>query len=1132
MRFCFNRLIHSISYSILRVLNKKVFLLSFLLSQFVYAQSADDTFRFIKPEFKLPEYSISDIVEDYKGFMWFATHEGLCRYDGIDMVVYANDVNDSTSISNTIVNSIYEGRDSVLWVGTQTGLNVFNRERNNFITLLPDSVKKHARVNVIMDIAEDIENNIWLATRGGVVVWLRKEKRFFRFQCFDKKKLLAGANKFRSVAIDKDGNVLAGNVNGDVLSLDLSTGVCQQLKFDNGKSKRKELGEIRTLFISSDEAVWVGTIKTGLLKINKIENGHVWYKQFTNNISVKNSRSLNSVLSICELDSNRLLIGTENFGLNLLDRRTDRFTVYTANGKDPNSLSGNSIWSMYKRSSGDIWFGIFDKGINILFNQSLKINDVKHDIYNPNSLSFGAVTSFAEDDKGNMWVSFNGSGLDYWDRKKNIFYHLNYNDNKPGRMLGNAPTCLLRLNTGEIWAGFYNSGISVVSGIDEKQRGIIIRERLSSVKIIDIAGDNEGRIYIATMGGGLNIYNTKTDEIEIFRRGRSKGIRSNYINDVYFDSKGNLWIGFVDNGVDKMYRDSTGRVVFVNYEFDINNENSISSNRIFSINEDKDGNIWIGTGHGLNKLDVITGKVKRYLNGVDMMSNVMVGVIPDEKGRVWLSTYDGLKMFDSQKEEFFSYSEKNRLSSQRFSKRGSYYKSSNGELFFGGNDGFISFYPDSIRKNNEKLRLYFTNLLLFNEPAGINTSNTPLEKCIMEAEKIVLNPNQSVFTLKYVALNFKNPDNVQYAYYLDGFEDKWNYVGNKREATYTNLNPGSYTFKLKCANDVGHWSEEPISIQIEVLPPWWKTKIFYFLSITLIFLLFQLYLRFRIRAVDEKKRQLGKEVKERTKELEEKTEELLGYQSGLEKLVKERTIELEKAKEKAEESDRLKSAFLANMSHEIRTPMNAIVGFSQLLKLENVDVETMGMFISQISSNTDSLLTLIDDILDLSRIESGQVTIVNKEFDLNDLLEEVMADISVSTKNDKTELRLTNTAEKRNLKLNSDRTRIKQILSNMLNNACKFTEEGYVDLRFAIEDSKIKFSVQDTGLGIPEDKLNEIFDRFRVVDKRNDKLYGGTGLGLAISHKLAHMLGGDILVSSVINEGSIFILVLPDDIIA
>jgi len=385
-------------------------------------------------------------------------------------------------------------------------------------------------------------------------------------------------------------------------------------------------------------------------------------------------------------------------------------------------------------------------------------------------------------------------------------------------------------------------------------------------------------------------------------------------------------------------------------------------------------------------------------------------------------------------------------------------------------------------------------------------------------------------------------------------------------ATYTNLNPRKYTFKVKCTNGEGIWNEDATTLEIEVLPPWWATWWFRVMVIVAVLLVLYTLYYLKMRSIKMQRRILEETVKSRTielnetnasleekneeivqqkeelqvtaetlkktnRELEQNTTELFLHKNKLEELVKIRTAELEKSKRKAEESDRLKSAFLANMSHEIRTPMNAIVGFSQLLNLPDVNESDKRKYLKQISTNTDSLLVLIEDILDLSRIESNHISIIKEKFFVNTLLDEVFSSISISYKNNSVKLRLANKEAERNVMIDSDRDRIKQVLMNLFTNACKFTEKGSVNLGFEIKDGVLLFYVRDTGIGILEEHLETIFDRFRKVADNKTKLFRGTGLGLAISKKIANLLGGDLHVQSEFGKGSIFTFSLPESVL-
>ncbi len=912
--------------------------------------------------------------------------------------------------------------------------------------------------------------------------------------------------------------------------------------------------------------IWVSSTKTGLLRIDKIEDTHVWYKHFLHNPDNTYGLTSNNILSLCVYNEDFLLIGTENSYLNILDINTSKFSYFSDKNENKYGIPQNSFWTIYKNKCDSYWIGTFSKGIYVVDNKPLSFRSYYHNGCNLKSLPDFPVTSFVEDNSGNMWIGMDGGGLNYWNRAENKFYPAENKIKFRANDMSKATLCLYKTDKSEIWAGFYKGGIIIIDNKNNVKH-LTVDDGLSSNSISSIVENKKGIIFIGTYGRGVNFYNPKTRKIITHSSSDNiHDLSSGDINVLYVDNKDRLLIGYRNKGFKIVEFESIHKFKVRHYESNYNGENSLSSNNIFAFAEDTSGNIWIATSDGLNKFSNSSNKFIVFRPENNVLSNTIVGLISDNKGKLWLSTYNGIWSFDIKSEKFRQYTKADGIEKMRFNKRTSFYKNSDGEIYFGANGSYTSFYPDSIKLDTSENKLYITNFLLFNKPVKIGAENSPLQKQISETKKIILTYDQSVFTLEYVAINYKSPEKVNYAYKLENFEENWNYVGKKRSATYTNLNPGKYFFKLKSTNAAGDWCEQTTVLEIEILPPFWKSIWFYLSTVFLFLLIFYIFYTEKTRRITIQNQLLEQKVKNRTqqlkevntrleekneeifeqkeelhaqsetlaksnRELEQKTNELLLHQNKLEELVKIRTAELEKAKLKAENADRLKSAFLANMSHEIRTPMNAVVGFSQLLSVQNLDDKTKDSYIRQIQSNTDTLLLLIDDILDLSKIESEQISIQKTVFELSKLLQEVFADNKVVHENNKVELRLNKLENAKDIRINSDRKRIKQILMNLFNNARKFTESGFVELGFEREDNYLKFYIKDTGIGISKDELDEIFIRFkRIVDKRG-KLFRGTGLGLSIAQKLARLLGGKIIVDSELDKGSVFMLILPEDII-
>ena len=1117
---------------------------------------------------QLSGYSVSCFTQDYKGFMWIGTTNGLNKFDGNTSIYYTHTSNNN-SISNNTITTLYESKDSTLWIGTRYGLNVYNREKDSFINYYyKDTKQQSLNTPSINDITEDKTGNIIIATDRGLCIIDKKQKKIVPIKYKNKIETLKKLNLlvFNKVYTLKNGNIWGITDAGIVYEYNPLKKTIRHLSFKDKKGGIFNIGYTTDICETSDGKIWISGGIKGLIRVDSVYKGSIMYRRFTHDPRNINSLSTNNLISLQVYNKTQILIGTENNVLNLFDPKTEKFYRFNNPNDEQYNIPANSFWDIYKDKNNRYWIGTFSDGIYIIDNKPTSFNSFYHTSCNKEGLPDYPVTSFMEDDKGNLWVGTDGGGLVYWDKSLNKFYPfekiIKNNDVKPQ---SNAVLCLYKTKRGEIWAGFYRGGIVI---IDNKNhiRQLSKNDGLSTNSISAITEDEKGTIYIGTFSSGLNIYYPKTRKIRIFKpsTNNKNSPKKGNINLLYFDHKKRLYIAYENLGFDMVTFNDPEHPVFKHFETSQNSK-GISSNKVFTITEDHFGNIWIGTATGLNKFNPETGQFELYKPENNILSNTILGLVKDNKAKLWMSTYNGIWFFDLKTAKFKQYTEVDGIKEMRFNKRASYYKNDKGKIFFGAKGCFTTFFPDSIKNDRTQYKLYLTNFLLFNKPVKIGGKDSPLKKQISETSKITLNYDQSVFTIEYTALNYLTPEKVNYAYMLENFETDWNYVGKKRTATYTNLNPGIYKFKVKCTDASGNWSNKIKTINIEILPPFWQTNIFYTLIAFLILSGFYLFHQTKTKRIRAQKAILEKTVKDRTKELkeintrleekneeifeqkeelhaqsesleqsnkelEEKTKELLFHKNKLEELVKQRTSELEKAKHKAEESDRLKSAFLANMSHEIRTPMNAIVGFTQLLN-DDIDSEIKNKYIKQIQASTDSLLMLIDDILDLSKIESGQLKIEINSFDVNQLIEEIFTDSLVINKNKNIELRLKNKIKSKKLRLNSDKKRIKQILMNLMSNALKFTEKGYVELGFEYDDKFLKFYVKDTGIGISQDMQKAVFERFKRISDHKNRLYRGTGLGLSITKKLALLLGGDIIVHSTLNKGSNFILILPKSII-
>ncbi len=580
------------------------------------------------------------------------------------------------------------------------------------------------------------------------------------------------------------------------------------------------------------------------------------------------------------------------------------------------------------------------------------------------------------------------------------------------------------------------------------------------------------------------------------------------------------------------------------------------------------GIYWIGTAAGLNKFDEYNKTFIHFGTKDGFPNNTIYSIIPDNDKKFWLSTDNGLCRFDPHNNKTINYFESDGLISNEFNSN-SFFKGKSGKMYFGSSKGLISFNPEAIIDNPYPAKAVITAIKILNKylnPGDIINNRQILNKEVSHTREIELTHKEYAFTIEFSALHFAAPEKIIYHYKLDHFDKDWIATDpGHRWATYSNLPAGIYYFRVKATNNSGKCcADKDIAwLQITVIPPFWKSTWFRVLIILLIALGSYLVYLYRIRRLENRELVLEALVKDRTKQieetntsLEEKQEEIIiqkesleevnkllkeqqtrilqqnieldSHRHHLEQMVEERTKELEEAIKKAEESDKLKTAFLANMSHEIRTPMNAIVGFSNLLSQSGFPPVQHEEFIELIKKNSSSLLVLIDDILDLSKIQSNQLILSYKVINLSSFLSDLFQSFNIMALPRGNELKLELASIGQNFDIETDPVRLRQIFSNLIGNAIKFTEKGKVE--FGIEsfsNKELKFFVKDTGIGIPKEWHDLVFERFYKIEHPAGQYFSGVGLGLAISKSLINLLGGSIWFESDTNEGAEFHFTVP-----
>ena len=1054
-----------------------------LLTSQVFAQTPNIRFTPLSLEDGLSQNTVTAIVQDPAGFMWFGTQDGLNRYDGYQFVHLKHDPRDPATLRNDSIFALHLDPNGDLWVGTEGGgLSRWDATAESFVHYTQENGAPagfgRERVRVI---TRDKNGLLWLGLHeSGLYRFDETTAQWKHFLADSDDVTSLSDNRVRAIFEDRTGRLWIGTLGG--LNLyDRTSGTFTRFQADPQDPGSLSDNQVRSIYEDSQRRLWIGTLGGGL---NRFDRSAGTFEHFMHDENDPSSLSENRVRTILEDDEGRLWVGTDH-GINLL-REDGSFARYGHDPKDPTSLSSHRVMSLFQDRASMLWVGTQGGGLDRWHPLDWSFGHYKG---GAQGLSNNVVHAFAEDPDGLLYVGTLGGGLNLLDRSQGTTRVLRHDPQDSFSLSDDRVTALLLDRQQALWVGTLAGGLNRMQPGTDRFEHFRADEAtpgsLPSDVVMTIFEDRQGVIWVGTYGGGLSRFDRSTRSFMNYRNvaGNPFTLSGNQVSAIAEDPSGALWVGTLGDGLNFFDRDADQ---FRRFMHDPTRDSSLSSDEILSLHLDPSGVLWIGTqGGGLNRLERLEAEVetttfKRYSEHDGLPNDVVYGILPDLEGGLWLSTIRGLARFDPDHETVESFDATDGLQADEFN-LGAYYRSQSGELFFGGVNGFNAFFPDRIQRNTAIPALALTSFLKLNQPAVIDN---PLN----QLEQLNLSYRDYVVSFEFAALDFRSPRHNRYAYKLEGLDEHWIELGNRNQITFTNLAPGPYTLRVRGANSDGIWNEAGISLPISVsAPPWrqWWAFALYALVLALVVLKFVSIQR----------------AKERTRQT------------------------LSQAAETAQAANEAKSEFLANMSHEIRTPMNGILGMATLLKDTSLTTRQSEQ-IDIIRKSGDSLLDIINQILDFSKIESRQVEVENEAFDLRGCIEDILdllAPIATQKGLDLGYWLEAGTPEM----IVGDRLRTRQALINLVSNGIKFTDDGEVMVSVSASGransmQEIHIVVEDSGLGIPADRLDRLFKPFSQVDTSSSRRFEGTGLGLAISKRLAELMGGKMWVESTEGEGSSF----------
>jgi len=1033
-------------------------------------------FEHLSVEQGMAQETVTAITQDQQGYMWFGSQNGLSRFDGYRVTVYKNIPSDPRSLADNWVQALHVDEKNRLWIGTRAGLQRFDPDSEKFTRFLPDeSTTSGNGKRQVQAIIGGEQDELWLATNDGLQHFDSKSGRFDIFRHDDADAGSLNNDHVTALARDKYGNLWVG-MKGGVDRLAVSTNHFEHFRLDYGVGPDDLQREVQSLMIDHEQSLWVVT--TLGVETWRFEEGVLQKRHY----GAADGLRPGMITALYQDRDANVWLGTNTNGLHRWDVAVRRFVSYPI---DPRSVGGKEVSALYQDHTGTLWVGTWTGGVKYVDLASGGFSRFFHVPDDEKTLSDDRIYGIASDGKNHLWLAaFGGlNRLDLTTGESSVFR----SDAKHVTSLSNDEPILavFRDRHAQLWVGT-DEGLGRFDPATGRFTPRLFRTGdPNSESITHIADDRSGTLWVASRGG-LHRFDTVANTVRTYRHDAADAasLGDNWVKMTLQDRRGVFWIA-TDDGLDRL-DPVTGR--FSHLRHDSSDVTSLSSDRVQYLFEDRNGAVWVGTNGGLNRMETMADGAIRfhaYTTKEGLGDDSIGGILEDDEGHLWLSSTTGISRFDPATGKFRNYTANDGMIEGHYFV-GSAFRDRDGTMYFGGVNGLTSFRPEAIRDNAYPPPVVITDIQI----SGVSISGkdsadgVDFGGAIQGSNVLNLSYRQRVFSIAFAALHYADPQRNRFAYQLQGFDKTWVFAdSSKRVATYTNLDPGNYVFRVKAANKDGVWNESGATLAITITPPFWKTWWFRVLMTMLFFGSAWLVYRARVRVLTDQKKLLEEQVRARTSEVVQQKE-----------LVEQKNELLQTAKEQLQRYLEDRERLFISISHDLRTPITRLKLRSELLDDDDVRNE------------------FHEDLDELDMMVKGALQCV-KDTDIHENPTEVRLDTLINRMIRGAQLAGHYVSYKESgLSVVAKPLALKRAIGNLLDNALHYGEQ--VEIAVHAVGGWIEIQIRDHGPGVDENVLGSIFQSHVRLDHGRSRNEGGLGLGLGIARGIVQEHGGEVVLKN------------------